>query len=108
MKEYNIGDLVLLTLDSPGPVGITEGLSQYKERKFRISKVKTIIPKNKSAGSRATYYELKGCVSEAGIDFADKEVWRALEEAPTIKTKEIKYFDEDEKIWKIGRVIVDE
>ena len=49
MKEYNIGDLVLLTLDSPGPVGITEGLSQYKERKFRISKVKTIIPKNKSA-----------------------------------------------------------
>ena len=41
-------------------------------------------------------------------DFADKEVWRALEEAPTIKTKEIKYFDEDEKIWKIGRVIVDE
>lgn len=26
---------------------------------------------------------------------------------PTIKTKEIKYFDEDEKIWKIGRVIVD-
>ena len=28
-------------------------------------------------------------------------------DAPTIKTKEIKYFDEDEKIWKIGRVIVD-
>ena len=29
-------------------------------------------------------------------------------DAPTIKTKEIKYFDEDEKVWKIGRVIVDE
>ena len=29
-------------------------------------------------------------------------------DAPTIKTKEIKYFDEDEHVWKIGRVIVDE
>ncbi len=27
---------------------------------------------------------------------------------PTIKTKEVKYFDEDEHVWKIGRVIVDE
>ena len=31
-----------------------------------------------------------------------------LDNAPTIKTKEVKYFDEDEKVWKIGRVIVDE
>jgi hypothetical protein len=31
-----------------------------------------------------------------------------LDNAPTIKTKEIKYFDEDEKVWKIGSVIVDE
>jgi hypothetical protein len=29
-------------------------------------------------------------------------------DAPTIKTKEIKYFDESENVWKIGRVIVDE
>ena len=28
-------------------------------------------------------------------------------DAPTIKTKEIKYFDEDEKNWEIGRVIID-
>ena len=28
--------------------------------------------------------------------------------APTIKTKEVKYFDEDEKVWKIGRVIIEE
>ena len=28
--------------------------------------------------------------------------------APTISTKEIKYFDEEEKVWKIGSVIVDE
>lgn len=28
--------------------------------------------------------------------------------APTIKTKQIKYFDEEEKVWKTGSVIVDE
>ena len=27
--------------------------------------------------------------------------------APTIKTKQIKYYDEDEQVWKIGEVIVD-
>ena len=32
----------------------------------------------------------------------------ALATAPTIKTKEVKYFDEDERVWTIGRVIVDE
>lgn len=31
-----------------------------------------------------------------------------IDTAPTIKTKQVKYFDEDEKIWKIGRVVVDE
>lgn len=31
-----------------------------------------------------------------------------VDEAPTIKTKQIKYFDEDEKVWKVGEVIVDE
>ena len=30
-----------------------------------------------------------------------------IDSAPTIKTKQIKYFDEDEKVWKIGEVIVD-
>ena len=29
-----------------------------------------------------------------------------LDNAPTIKTKQVKYFDEDEKVWKIGEVIV--
>ena len=32
----------------------------------------------------------------------------AINEAPSIKTKEVKYYDEDEKVWKIGSVIVDE
>lgn len=31
-----------------------------------------------------------------------------INDAPTIKTKQIKYFDEDEKVWKVGEVIVDE
>lgn len=29
-------------------------------------------------------------------------------EIPVIKTKQVRYFDEDEKVWKIGEVIVDE
>ena len=32
----------------------------------------------------------------------------AIDETPTIKTKQIKYYDEDEGVWKIGEVIVDE
>lgn len=28
--------------------------------------------------------------------------------APTIKTKEIKYYDEEDQVWKTGEVIVDE
>ena len=31
-----------------------------------------------------------------------------IDDAPSIKTKEVKYFDEDEKVWKTGSVIVDE
>ena len=31
-----------------------------------------------------------------------------INSAPSIETKQIKYFDEDEKVWKIGSVIVDE
>ena len=28
-----------------------------------------------------------------------------VNEAPTIETKQVKYFDEDEKVWKIGKLI---
>ena len=31
-----------------------------------------------------------------------------LEDAPTLQTKLIKYFDEDEKVWKIGVLVVNE
>ena len=33
---------------------------------------------------------------------------RYINSEPTIKTKQIKYFDEEEKVWKIGEVIVDQ
>lgn len=38
----------------------------------------------------------------------EEQVREIIDSAPTIKTKQIKYFDEDESVWKIGKVIVDE
>lgn len=36
-------------------------------------------------------------------------VWvKDIDETPTIKTKQIKYYDEDENVWKTGSVVVDE
>lgn len=35
------------------------------------------------------------------------ECRKEIEDAPTIQTKEVKYFDEEEKVWKIGSVIVE-
>lgn len=32
---------------------------------------------------------------------------RMVSNAPTIETKQIKYFDEDEKVWKLGSIIVE-
>lgn len=37
-----------------------------------------------------------------------KKIQMLIADAPTIETKQIKYFDEDEKVWKIGSVIVNE
>ena len=66
MKLLEVGDSVLLTLRTPGPVGITEGMRKYQDRQFEVSKVKTITQR----GQFLTYYELKGCVSEYGIPYA--------------------------------------
>lgn len=41
-------------------------------------------------------------MSFLAVDYDD------IKNAPTIKTKQIKYFDEDEKVWKIGEVIDNE
>ncbi len=49
-----------------------------------------------------------GCErNECGYDIPCQQV-QLLEGAPTIHTKQIKYYDEDEQVWKIGEVIVDE
>ena len=40
--------------------------------------------------------------------FVKIAVMDAIDETPTIKTKQVKYYDEDENVWKIGSVIVDE
>ena len=68
MREFEVGDPVLLTLDPPGPVGITEGLLQYQDMRFRISK-------SKSFKGKGSYYELKGCVSDEGIPYAITGDW---------------------------------
>lgn len=50
------------------------------------------------------------CCSDCSMLLEDGscKVEKWLDNAPTITTKEIKYFDENEKVWKIGSVIVDE
>ena len=70
MREYKTGDLVLLTLSSPGTVGITRGLLEYKDRKFRVSKVKTL--------GNQIYYELKGLTSKYGVPYAVTGDWIQL------------------------------
>ena len=73
MQEFNIGDPVLLTLDSPGTVGITAGLRKYQDRRFAISRIKQVVV---GAGMlRGTYYELQGCVSDHGLPYAVTLDW---------------------------------
>ena len=49
------------------------------------------------------------CLSHKDIIYIDKnETAERIRKIQTIATKQIKYFDEDEKVWKIGSVIVDE
>ncbi len=44
---------------------------------------------------------------DSGLWIRYKMFENAIADAPTIETKQIKYFDEDEKVWKIGSVIVE-
>lgn len=74
MREFKAGELVLLTLDSPGPVEITPGLRRYKDRKFRIKKVVS-LRLSTSTMWYGTYYELAGCVSRAGVPYAVTGDW---------------------------------
>lgn len=74
MFEYKVGDLVLLTMNSPGTVGIVYGMMKYQGRKFRVSKVVRLSPNGKYHNF-GTYYELKGCVTEYGIPYAIMPSW---------------------------------
>ena len=51
--------------------------------------------------------DLGGWIGEA-LQQIKKAAIKYIDLAPSIKTKTIKYYDEDEHIWKIGEVIVDE
>ena len=44
------GDKVLLTLRTPGPLGITEGMWKYQDKEFIVSRIKTITPDGKHRG----------------------------------------------------------
>ena len=46
--------------------------------------------------------------SNSDVKIVIENLRQNILKAPTIKTKQIKYYDEDENVWKIGSVIVDE
>lgn len=49
--------------------------------------------------------KMHGCF----IDIIEEKIAvQIIKASPAIETKQIKYFDEEEKVWKIGSVIVDE
>lgn len=47
-----------------------------------------------------------GCMGCPEPEFME-ELSDIIDCAPTIETKEIKYYDEDEQVWKIGSVVVE-
>lgn len=62
---------------------------------------------NDEAEIRRTY-EYNPHVTTTDFEETLVSVFDAIEDAPSIKTKTVKYFDEDEKVWKVGEVIVGE
>ena len=49
----------------------------------------------------------KGLREEWGLKTEGyRKAEKVVLETPTIKTKQVKYFDDDENVWKIGEVIV--
>ena len=72
MSEFKIGDTVLLTLDSPGPVGITDEMKQFEGKIYKVSKVRY----SPTRMTRFAYtYELDGCVSSKGVPFTFTSDW---------------------------------
>ena len=60
------------------------------------------------------YYDIDDVLNLFGCSDNDIDAKCTIEEAmqanelSPIKTKQIKYYDDDEKAWKVGEVIVDE
>ena len=46
-------------------------------------------------------------MGELPKEYLGSTVHDLINSTPTIKTKQIKYYDDDENVWKVGRVIVD-
>jgi len=78
MNKFKVGDIVQLTLDSPGTVGIVDGLRAHKDKEFIVSRFVLITPPNKKPGSYGFYYELAGCVSRKGVPYGITEDWLKL------------------------------
>lgn len=51
--------------------------------------------------------DLGGWIGEA-LQQIKQVAIKYIDLAPTIKTKQIKYYDDEEQVWKVGEVIVDE
>ena len=64
-----------------------DALTEFVERRFDIT----------------WEHDYEGGIKDACVDILD-----FIDSAPTIRTKLIKYYDEDEQVWKVGSVIVDE
>lgn len=66
------------------------------KKDVRIIDANALKDKGWKVENEGCFYALEDVVSVTDID-----------DAPTIPTKQIKYFDEDERVWKIGSVIVE-
>ena len=72
MREFNVGDLVAVTFDAPGDVGITDEMIQFKGRIYKVSKVRC----SPTRMTRYAYtYQLDGCVSSKGVPFTFTSDW---------------------------------
>ena len=72
MSKFMQGDFVVLTFDSPGKVGIEKGMLQYKDKIFRVSKVR---PAPVRATTYSETYELDGVVSRMGVPYTITGDW---------------------------------
>ena len=72
MSNIKVGDVVRVTYDASGDVGITDEMRQYKGNTYKVTKVKY----SPTRMTRLAYtYELDGCVSSKGVPFTFTIDW---------------------------------